>query len=159
MAAILRKTDSKVKQRSKEYEPRITGVDKRRNLWFFQTGKYIQRLRAIPRPGTKTQNIQHMDLLVTCSCPFWKWQGPEHWAKSLDYLYNRNQTKGTAAFPEIRDPKHEHGICKHLVAVFDFAKKNKLKIDPQGRSAGRLSVDSGLTVEDLVLQHLSRRPS
>lgn len=164
MAMILRRVSPKVKQRAKERPARITGVDRQRNLWFFQSGEYFQRLRAIPRPGSKAQNIRHMDVLVSCSCPFWQWQGPEHWSKENEYLYNRNRTRGTAAYPEVRDPKFRHAVCKHVVSVFNLVKTQKLKISPsEGKQAGRYLLDSpdtgeapGLAPEELVVSYLGK---
>lgn len=164
ISMILRRVAPKVKERAKERPARITGVDKQRNLWFFQSGKYFQRLRAIPRSGSKAENILKMDVLVSCSCPFWRWQGPEHWSKENDYLYNRNRTRGTAAYPEIRDPRMRHAVCKHLVSVFDLVKTQKLKISPsEGKQAARYLLDSsgtgeaqGLTPDELVLSFLGK---
>ena len=130
ISQILIRTTPKVKQRARGYTARITGHDKAKGMWFFRTGDYVQRMRAMPRAG-KAQNVTKMDVLVSCSCPFWRWQGPEHWSKEHGYLYNRNRTRGTAAFPEIRDPKFRHGVCKHVVAVFSLVKSRKLKFSPK----------------------------
>jgi len=112
------------------------GVDRTKGLWFFQTGDYIQRMKVVPRQGSKASNVTQMDVRVSCSCPFWRWQGPEHWSKKHDYLYNRNRTKGTATYPKIRDPKFKHGVCKHMVAVFSLVKSQKLKFSPKRAFGG-----------------------
>lgn len=131
ISMILRRTSPKVKQRAKERPARITGQDRTKGMWFFQSGKHIQRMRAVPKPGSKASNVSQMDVLVSCSCPFWRWQGPEHWSKQHGYLYNRNRTRGTAEYPEIRDPKFKHGVCKHIVAVFNLVRSEKLKFSPK----------------------------
>lgn len=145
ISMIRRRTDNKTKQRAKDRPARITGYDSKRNLWFFQSGKYFQRLRAIPKPGSKATNVTQMDVLVSCSCPAWRWQGPEHWSKEHNYLYNRNRTRGTAEFPEIRDPKFRHAVCKHMIAVFDLVEAKRLKIK---RSAVQRRADG---TQDYVL--------
>lgn len=167
ISQILRRTAPKVKQRATDRPARVTGHDRTKGVWFFQSGKYIQKMRAVPRTGSKASNVTQMDVYVSCSCPFWRWQGPEHWAKKNRYLYDRNRTKGTASFPEIRDPNFRHGVCKHLVAVFNLVRSQKLKFSPKRASHEHLKpfrylldssagveVEPHLTAEDLVVRYL-----
>lgn len=83
--------------------------------------KYIIRLKPIKKGNTKY--IWKLPVKVSCSCPFFRWQGPEHWAKTNDYLWGR--PRGTASFPVIRDPIGEHWACKHVIAVLELAKKQQ----------------------------------
>lgn len=53
-------------------------------------------------------------LKVACSCNFWRWQGPEYWAKTGGYLYGN--PVGTATKPSKKDPDGTHRLCKHVVA-------------------------------------------
>lgn len=55
------------------------------------------------------------DLKLACTCDFWRWQGPEHWARAGGYLYGK--PGGTADAPDQRDPEKRHRICKHAAAV------------------------------------------
>jgi hypothetical protein len=55
---------------------------------------------------------------VSCTCPFWRWQGPEHWAKQGDYLFGK--PVGLATKPDIKDPSGGHRACKHVLAVLDM---------------------------------------
>lgn len=53
-------------------------------------------------------------LKIACSCNFWRWQGPEYWAKTGGYLFG--EPVGLATKPINRDPKGHHRLCKHAVA-------------------------------------------
>lgn len=123
---ILRRTERKVKQRAEDYKPRVTGVERTRKVWFFEVGDYVVRLRAIPK-SAKQQRVETMDVRVKCSCPSWRWNGPEHWAMEHSYQYGR--PKGTASFPKVNDPKFRHAVCKHTVACFRYIQEHKLKIE------------------------------
>lgn len=129
---IRRRTGRAVKKRAEEYDSRITGRlrGKDRQVLFFETGDWIQKLRAIPR-STRQQRVETMDVKVTCNCPAFKWGGSEHWAKANDYLYGR--PRGTASFPEERDPNMKNGACKHLIAVFNLIREDKVKIEKPKR--------------------------
>lgn len=52
---------------------------------------------------------------MNCSCNYWRWQGPEYWATQEGYLLGK--PKGTASKPNVKDPKGNHFLCKHAVAV------------------------------------------
>ena len=124
---VLRRwTERSVKDKGKAYRPVIIKHDKYRNRWWFKVGDWVVKVKANPHPGSKRQNVQGMDLRVSCNCPFWQWQGPAHWATLNGYQYGR--TPGTATVPKIRDPKHKHAVCKHAISVFDFISSTKLKI-------------------------------
>lgn len=125
---IRRRTGPKTKRRAEGYEPKISGRlrGKNRNVWIFETGDWIQRLRAIPT-SDRQQRVETMDVKVTCNCPAFRWGGSEHWAKANGYLYGN--PRGTATFPEEKDPDMRNGACKHLIAVFDLIREKKLKID------------------------------
>jgi len=69
---------------------------------------------------------------VSCSCEFWRWQGPEHWAKRGGYLYGK--PRGTAASPREKDPNHRHGACKHVVAVLGRLLQAQSRREKQGSS-------------------------
>lgn len=75
-------------------------------------GVYTVKVKAL-RKGNVVK-LSKMDIQVSCSCPFWRWQGPEHWAKAGSYLYGK--PVGTAANPNVKDPRGKHLVCKHVVA-------------------------------------------
>jgi len=63
---------------------------------------------------------------VSCTCNYWRWQGPEYWAKEKGYLLG--QPRGSASKPNVRDKRGNHFLCKHVVAVFNHLKKPKPSI-------------------------------
>ncbi len=76
--------------------------------------------------GVKKGNVKvlaKMQLRVACSCNFFRWSGPEHWAKTNGFLYGR--PVGTASKPVVRDPKGKHWVCKHVYAILEKHKNTK----------------------------------
>lgn len=135
MQDVERYTQDIIRQRSQEYRPLLKRVDKKNLMWTFQVGKWQVRVKAkFPPRGTK---FDKAELHMTCSCPFWRWQGPEHWGKTEDYLYGK--PRGTASFPKIRDPNHEKGACKHAYAVFQLLKTYRYVRQKKGSDFGFLS--------------------
>ena len=79
---------------------------------------YTVRLKGIRKGNVKA--LAKMPVQVSCSCPYFRWQGPEHWAKTNGYLYGR--PVGTASTPSIKDPKGKHWVCKHVYAILKAKK-------------------------------------
>lgn len=84
---------------------------------------YAVRVKLV-RPKKNITDAAKMDAKVSCSCDFWRWQGPEHWAKAGDYLYGK--PRGTASRPSEKDPRAQHRVCKHVAAVLDKVRQWKL---------------------------------
>lgn len=112
-----------IHRRARNLPIKLRRVDERNAQWNFDvrgtSGTYKVRVRV-----TKKGNVQDpykVDVLVACSCPFWQWQGPEHWAKKKGYLLGK--PRGTATKPDIKDPRGRHGACKHVLAVFEHIKR------------------------------------
>lgn len=80
---------------------------------------YSVRLKVLREGNAKDVERHHVQ--VSCSCPFFQWQGPEHWAKVNGYLYGK--PTGTASKPDVKDPGGKHWACKHVVAVLNRARK------------------------------------
>lgn len=92
-----------------------------------------------PSAGSNYEVIVHLDwepntwalakghIKLSCSCPYWRWQGPEYHAKQQDYLLGK--PRGTASTPNVRDPDRTHLLCKHSAKVLDilikYARKGK----------------------------------
>lgn len=115
-------TGDTVREKSLGYTPKLLRVDKKRGFWNFQVGRWVVKVKAnFKGAGTR---FDKADLHLTCSCPFWRWQGPEHWAREGDYLLRK--PRGTATFPIIRDPDQEKGCCKHAYAVLQLLKTYRI---------------------------------
>lgn len=81
-------------------------------------GTYNVRLSAQTPEG---KGFSQSDFRVACECNFWRWQGPEHWAKVGGYLHG--QPTGTASKPSQKDPKGVNRVCKHVFAVLNTVRK------------------------------------
>ena len=111
-------------------------LDVRNAMWLFDfkgsKGTYRVRFQAMRKGNLR--DIKKAHIRVSCSCPFWRWQGPEHWAKQGGYLYGKPQ--GTASRPSKKDPNGQNRACKHVLAVMNLAVKNKWSIpDPISKMA------------------------
>ena len=89
--------------------------------WDFEvtTGNdvYEVSIRALT-DRSESSLVREADLLISCSCPFWRWQGPEYHARENDYLFG--PPRGSASLPEVRDPQNHHYVCKHVSKVLDL---------------------------------------
>jgi hypothetical protein len=132
IAEIWDSTDQKIHQRSDGLQVKLKRTVPKHAYWLFQvqgkTGSYLIRLQAQRRGNTV--DINKLNVRMSCTCDFWRWQGPEHWAKVGDYLYGR--PRGTASNPDTKDPDGRHRVCKHVLAVLRRAKKN-YKVRPKSR--------------------------
>lgn len=63
----------------------------------------------------KEKNLMKTRVHVSCSCPFWKYWGPDYNAKNLEYLEGKPKSNGGA--PNDRDPGRQNKICKHVYAI------------------------------------------
>ena len=139
---IQQRCTDELHQKARQIPVKLKRTDTRNAMWHFAVkgskGIYTVKVKAL-----KKGNIRSMakaDVLVSCSCPFWQWQGPEHHAKVGDYLYGR--PRGTASVPDIKDPTNEHGACKHILAVFNHILANKWDIPTQrGKRGSRYLAD------------------
>jgi hypothetical protein len=128
-------------------------VDAANAMWLFnvQGSKepYRVRLQATRKGNVKSVMKSHVK--VSCSCPFWQWQGPEHWAKQGDYLYGK--PVGTASTPSEKDPNGQHRACKHVLAVLDHVAQRKWDIPELRTKQGAVLIEAA-EVELLVARYL-----
>ena len=117
ISEILEKTSQDIHDKARSISIKMRRVDAANMMWMFDVpgseGTYKVRVKAVAQG--KVSNLDKMDVQVSCSCPFWKWQGAEHWAQKNGYLYGR--PAGTASKPDSKDPNGKHWACKHVVAV------------------------------------------
>ena len=122
-----------LKSQGQKLSVKLRRVDQKNALWLFdvQGSKepYRIRLQALRQGNVKVLAKTHVR--VSCSCPFWQFQGPEHWAKQGDYLYGK--PRGLATRPDIKDPNGEHKACKHVLAVLNHVVSRKWDV-PELRS-------------------------
>jgi hypothetical protein len=132
-------------RKSMKVPVKLRKVDAKNNLWLFDVkgskgDAYRVRVKA-SSPKANVRDPGKMDVVVSCSCPFWQWQGPEHWASQKGYLYGK--PTGTASAPDVKDPEEKHGACKHVLAVLRQVAEYSMP-KPKGRLASL----------DLLMSHL-----
>tara|TARA_X000000950_G_scaffold288778_1_gene407332 strand:- start:8412 stop:10220 length:1809 start_codon:yes stop_codon:yes gene_type:complete len=123
MAEILDGCSPKIFDKASDLSFSRKRIDPRNAVWLFDVASgsepnktYRVRLKA-QRKGN-LRNLSKADVLVSCNCNFWRWQGPEHWAKQSGYLYGKPM--GTASKPNVKDPDKQHAACKHVVSVLKY---------------------------------------
>ncbi len=133
--------------RSRGIPVKLRRVDQRNAVWLFDVpgSKKAYRVRVKALRKGNVRDAGKVDIKVSCSCPFWQWQGPEHHAKVGDYLYG--SPAGTASKPTTKDPDGKHAACKHVLAVFNHMLTNKWSVPRSKRGAVQYLVDSLRPVE------------
>jgi hypothetical protein len=117
IAELFSGLDPKVQQRARKALVTLSRADLKNLRWIFSVkgnGTYVVKLKAI-RPKPTVVDFQKMDLELSCSCPYWQWQGPEYHGTTDEF--NLGKPRGTASTPDIRDPERNHHVCKHVAAV------------------------------------------
>jgi hypothetical protein len=167
MPELFKRVDKKIKARAKKRPPKLLRTDTKNWIWHWRSGEHTVRVQAFKR-GNAT-NLPKLNLRISCSCPFWRWWGPEHWATKSDY--QKGPLQGTGAYPKIRDPARWRPVCKHAYAVLDKSQKFfvRPKKSPLKKLGSRFSVDSSAEIEIEVVhvpnparvaqQHLERQIS
>lgn len=131
IAEILSSTDPALLSKGKAYfsKLRVRRAKPETGFWAFAVpgskGKtYIVKVKAVvPAPA---KFIEKGQVQVSCDCEFFRWQGPEHWAKTQKYLYGK--PVGTASKPVVKDPDARNRVCKHVAGVLEFARKYKYRV-------------------------------
>lgn len=124
---LMSATSPKVVSKAKDVRPRVKRADPKNGIWTFSIpgsdgNTYTARVKVLREGNAKVLHKHHV--LVSCTCDFFRWQGPEHWAKVDKYLYGK--PAGSATKPVEKDPNGQHRVCKHLAACFDMARKFRL---------------------------------
>lgn len=121
-AEILEGLNPKFRDRALKCKVSTKRVDIPNLRWIFSVdcgnGAKVVKLKSF-RP-TNVTALTKMDMDLKCSCPAWRWLGPEHHAKQEKYLDGK--PRGTASVPVIRDPTGINRVCKHVAAVLGTTK-------------------------------------
>lgn len=147
MAEILSGCSDVIHERANTLSIKRRRVDPRNAVWLYDVsgGEDTHRVRLKAMRNKNLRTLSKADVMVSCDCNFWQWQGPEHWAKVGGYLYGK--PRGTATKPNVKDPNGQHKACKHVVAVLNAlsernvtfrakAPKRKRRIQGSAPSAG-----------------------
>lgn len=145
MSQILDRVDEEIRRKSRDRKATLVRTDTKNWRWHWKSGQWIVKVQAYKKGSAK--NLNKLNLRIACNCPFWQWQGPEHWAKRGGYLLGR--PRGSAADPRVRDPKHVHPVCKHVYAVLKQSERFFVRPEkhPLRKYGSRFSVDSTDSIE------------
>lgn len=125
ISTLMQGLNPKTQQRARQCKATLRRADIRNMRWIFAVdcgnGAKAVRFKAA-RPGNVTK-FHKMDFHVACSCPAWRWQGPEFHSTTKDYQDPKSPLQGTASTPDIRDPERINKVCKHVAAVLSFTKQ------------------------------------
>lgn len=127
IAEIEQRVSSEVGQRARDVSVRLVRADQKNGIWTFKAtgsqGKdYIVRFKAERKGNTK--EVSKLQIRVSCDCDFFRFQGPEHMAKTQGYLYGK--PRGTASAPTQKDPGGLNGLCKHAAAAINTARRYRV---------------------------------
>lgn len=121
----------KVKERAAQCSVTLKRADIPNLRWLFSVdcgnGPKVVKVKA--ERSARVVQFPKMDLHLTCSCPAWRWLGPEHHSKREEYIDGK--PRGTASVPVIRDPKGINRVCKHVEAVLGSIRSWQI---PAGKS-------------------------
>lgn len=121
---IEQRLSPRVERRSKKCSAQLRRADVNNLRWIFTVncgnGPKVVRLKA-SRSGNVVK-FSKLNLHLACSCPAWRWQGPEYHAQRQDYQDPKTPLQGTAAAPNIRDPQRVNKVCKHVAAVLSMTR-------------------------------------
>ena len=154
LTELLKRVDKKIKIRAKERPATLLRTDTKNWIWHWKSGSHTVRVQAFKRG--RAENLSKLNLRISCSCPFWQWWGPEHWASKADY--QKGALRGTGAYPKVRDPAHWRPICKHAYAVLEksqrfFVRPSK---SPLKKLGARFFVDSPDAIEIVLVDKPSK---
>lgn len=133
LADLLARCDKKIKLRSEDYRPNLLRTDTKNWLWHWGVGKYKVRVQVFKKGNAKT--LGKLNLKLSCTCPYWRWWGPAHWAERADY--QKGKAPGTAEYPSVRDPAKWRPFCKHVYAV--LSKSQAFQVNPKKNPLKKLS--------------------
>ena len=127
IADIERNMSPDVMKRAESVKVSLARADQKNGIWTFKAQgskdeSYTVRVKAIPKGDSK--EVGKLQVKVSCTCDFFRYQGPEQWAKVNDYLYGK--TRGTASTPTEKDPEGKHWACKHVWASLGKAMKYRV---------------------------------
>lgn len=140
------RTDTETRRRGRRIQVVVRRSDAENGRWLFDAvtvggersgGPYRCRVRISPHTkNPESSRLSDKDIEVSCSCPAWRFNGPDYWSKVRRYLWTptdnvpnlfpdwpkpgRGYSDGS--FPRVRDPRGRHGSCKHVVAVLNLIK-------------------------------------
>lgn len=123
MADLMRYTSRFSRKRSPRTNVNLIRKPKDNNLtWMYRVRGYEKWsdkkghvVTVKLEKDNKEKDIRKMQVRVSCTCPFWKYYGPDYNANRNEYLYGESKSNGQS--PDKNDPKRQNIICKHVYSV------------------------------------------
>jgi len=132
---LISNTPIDIKNKAKNYQPKL--VKSSNGRFLYTVGDYIVRIK-IPliskrllsklteQQIVKLNKIKNRKVLVSCTCNYWKWNGPDYNAVSNGYS---ERSFSDLSEPVVRDPQRVNLVCKHAYAALNSLKKDNPIID------------------------------
>ena len=150
------RTDGADRRRGRRCQVSVRRSDAENGRWLFDVlsvgprsgGPYRVRARISPHTrNPDSSRLSEKDVELSCSCPAWRFNGPDYWSGVMRYLWRPTdsipnlfpgwpkpgRSYSDGSFPEIRDPNGRHGACKHVAAVLRIIKDYWAPPGGQGR--------------------------
>jgi hypothetical protein len=108
---IMKNTGEPIKERAQGIPVAFVRRNLKKKTLVFKVGRWKVFF------GFQFQDEKPSNIRVTCTCPFWQWQGPEHWGDTYKYLYA--PARGSKSPPSVKDPGGKNIVCKHVIAVIN----------------------------------------
>lgn len=127
---LLGSIPTQITRGAKNYSPQFLRY--RANRWVYKVGDYLVRIKVpkiavrlktqlTPRELNKLKRIKNRDIKVSCTCRFWKWNGPDYHAWNEGYS---ERVYSDLNEPVERDPMGQYAICKHVCAALKQFKRD-----------------------------------
>ena len=129
---LLQNIPVEIKQRSNSVV--VNFVKQVKNRWIYKVNDYIVRIKIIKIPEadrkkltkkalSRILRVKNRDIFVSCTCNFWKYNGPDYNANKQGY---GERVFSDLSSPDEKDPQKENLLCKHAyMALKEFKKKFK----------------------------------
>ena len=112
-----------VKQKATKTTVRLVKADEKNLTWKYQVNGHEeysdksghQVLVKIDRDRNE-KDMRKMTVKISCTCPFWKYKGPDYNANRFNYLEGPQKSNGQAPVKNTGQAKRTL-ICKHVYAV------------------------------------------
>lgn len=129
---LLQNIPLEIRQKSKPVV--VNFVKQVRDRWIYKVNDYIVRIKIIKIPAatrkkltkktlSRMLRVKNRDVFVSCTCNFWKYNGPDYNANEQDY---GERVFSDLSSPDEKDPQNKNLLCKHAYkALKEFKKKFK----------------------------------
>ncbi len=125
---IARHVSEPVRQKALHCLPSLIRSDPKLGRWTFSvhcggSGAHIVKVMAKPKGASK--DVSKVDVFLGCSCPFWKYYGPDYWAHRNGFL--EGEPRSNLKTPTVRDPAGKNWLCKHVLSASRLFRNYKIQ--------------------------------